>query len=140
MLITKTSKNAIKMLFYLMDHDKDTFIRIRSMAEDLELPYFQTAKIAQSLIRSEILASYTGPNGGVQIKKDPRNIHLIDIVIILEGINFLNKCILGISECGSENPCPVHHVWKETKQPIVEFFQKKNLCEIKEMNFLNSHD
>ncbi len=140
MLLTKTSENAIKMLFYLMDHDSNEYIRIRTMAEDLKLPYFQTAKIAQSLIRSEILGSYTGPNGGVQMKKDPRGIHLIDIVIILEGINFLDKCVLGLSECGSENPCAVHHIWKDTKQPIVELFQKNNLCEIKEMNFLKSSD
>ncbi len=136
MLLTKTSENAIKMMFYLMDQNPDEFIRIRSMAADLGLPYYQTAKIAQSLIRSEILNSYTGPNGGIQLNKDSRKIFLIDIIVLLEGVNFLNKCVLGLSECGSENPCAVHHLWKDVKEPIIDLFENQSLHEIKKQNLL----
>ncbi len=136
MLLSKTTENAIKILFYLMDSSEKGYIRIRNMAEDLGLPYFQTAKIAQFLIKNNILSSYTGPNGGVQIKKDPCTFRLIDVVILLEGTNFLDKCILGLSECGSDNPCAVHHLWKDVKIPIRELFEEKTLCEIKEMSLL----
>ncbi|MFQ6604844.1 MAG: RrF2 family transcriptional regulator [Fidelibacterota bacterium] len=136
MLLSKASENAIKVIFFLMDHETDRYFRLREIASELNLPYFQTAKLAQVLIRNNILASHTGPRGGVRLIKRPEDLKLIEIVVLMEGENFLDKCILGLSECGSGNPCPVHYVWKDTKAPIIEIFQNKSLADLKEMNFL----
>ncbi len=136
MLLSKASENAIKVIFFLMDHQADMYFRLREIAGELNLPYFQTAKLAQVLIRNNILTSHTGPRGGVRLAKAPDELKLIEIVELMEGENFLDKCILGLSKCGSDNPCPVHYVWKETKAPIIEIFQNKSLADLKEMNFM----
>ncbi len=136
MLLSKSSENAIRLVFHLMKNENKHFCRIKVIARELGLPYFQLAKIAQSLIQNGILISRTGPRGGVALNSDPEKLHLIDIVSPFEPENFLDQCILGLGVCGSHNPCPIHYYWKETKKKITEMFNEKTLQDLKHQDLL----
>jgi Rrf2 family protein len=136
MLLSKASEDAIRLVFYLMDHDNEDFVRIKTIAKELDLPYFQLAKIAQYLIQNGILVSRTGPKGGIVLKRKPDEIRLMDIVSSIEDKNFLNQCVLGIGSCGTHNPCPIHYYWEETKDKIIDMFQNRSLKELKKLDLL----
>jgi len=136
MLLSKSSENAVRLVFYLMNNEDRYFYRIKIIARELDLPYFQLAKIAQVLIQKGILKSRTGPRGGIALKSDPEKVHLIDIVTPFEPKDFLDQCILGLGACGSHNPCPIHHYWKETKEKIAEMFNEKTLRDLKDQDLL----
>ncbi|MPN40774.1 hypothetical protein SDC9_188313 [bioreactor metagenome] len=56
------------------------------------------------------MESYTGPNGGFEIKSE--NLHYItmaDIVRAIDGNDFFDGCALGLDQCDAKHPCPMHN-------------------------------
>ena len=47
----------------------------------------------------------------------------------IDGLNRLNECFLGLSECDGSNPCPVHFIVEPFKNSILGKFRDKNIME-----------
>ncbi|MCH7612827.1 MAG: Rrf2 family transcriptional regulator [Candidatus Marinimicrobia bacterium] len=130
MLLAKSTENAIQLIIYLIRHADNDYIRVKEIAEQCNISFFILSKIAQKMIKAGILESYTGPNGGIKLVKNPSDIQLIDVVQSIEGTDVLDKCILGFEHCGEMNPCAVHQHWKEAREVILNMFEGKTLKEI----------
>lgn len=129
MFLNKSTEYAIQLVLFLIRSNDNGFKRIREIAEECGLSYFQLGKVAQVLIKSKILESYTGPNGGVKLAQDPSSITLFDIVKAVEGPNTFTRCILGFDDCGDHEPCPVHVDWKKASSVISQMFKEKTIKE-----------
>jgi len=133
LFLSKTSEYAIRLVFYLLkEGGNHHYIRLRKIAPELGVSFYQLTKVAQKLIQAGILDSYTGPNGGVALKKSPDGIRLIDIVAPIEGEDLFDKCMLGLGECGDDDPCPVHEYWEDTKLRLKRLFNEMTLEEMRE--------
>jgi Rrf2 family protein len=131
MILSKSSENAIRLVFYVNEYKSEReYFHIKDIAQHLELPYFQLAKIANTLIKENILKSFRGPSGGIKLNKLSSQITLIQIIRPFEDKDFLNRCILGLGKCGTHNPCPIHNHWEETKHKFVHLFQNKTLQDL----------
>lgn len=82
------------------------------------------------LTQKGILESYRGPSGGIALNKPAEQIFLFDIVKILEGDDFFDKCLLGLPGCGDFEPCPVHDFWKVAKAALKNEFEITSLAEL----------
>ena len=51
-------------------------------------------------------------------------------MVTTEGPDIFDGCVLGIGECGEDNPCCIHNHWKEIKAKVLEVFQEKTLEEV----------
>ena len=132
-VLSSTSIYGIRALIFLAGRkNQGEFINIRDMAEELKISFHFLTKILQSLTRQNILESYRGPNGGIMLKKDPRNIFLIDLVHILEGDDFFDSCLLGLPGCGHFAPCPVHDFWQISKAAMKSEFAATSLAALSE--------
>lgn len=114
-------------MLYLSHHPGDEYIPIKTTAAQTDISYFTLGKVAQRLIKADILESYTGPNGGVALVKQPSEVRLYDIVSAIEGPNLFDHCILGLAGCGEANHCPLHNYWKSIKDSIMTLFKEKSL-------------
>lgn len=124
-VFSKSSEYGIRALLYMVSQDKQSkFVGIGEIADSLGLSFYFLTKIFRELTDNGILISYRGPNGGVALGKSASDINLADIVKILDGEDFFDKCLLGLPGCGELTPCPVHHFWKEYKENF-----KENLCQ-----------
>lgn len=132
MFLNKSTEYAIRLVLHLIRQSHENYVRIRVIAEDCGISYFQLGKVAQALIKAGILYSYTGPNGGVKLAKDPSRITLFDVVDAVEGTDLFEKCVLGLDECDDENPCPVHSHWKNAREVISTMFKEKTVGEFVE--------
>lgn len=124
-VLSKSAEYGIRALLYMVSQNKQAkFIGINEIADSLGLSFYFLTKIFRELTSHGILTSYRGPNGGVALGKPASEINLADIVKILDGEDFFDKCLLGLPGCGDLTPCPVHHFWKEYKENF-----KDNLCQ-----------
>ena len=133
MLLSKSSEYAIRLIFHLYESG-NRYSRLHVIADILEIPYYQLAKVANILIRKKLLDSHTGPRGGVRLNADVAQTTLIQIVEPFEGKDIFDRCVLGLMVCGSENPCPIHEYWKSTKLEIIDLFTEKSIKELIEIN------
>jgi Rrf2 family protein len=67
-------------------------VTAKRLAAFYDLPSAYLNKQLQALTRAGILSSVSGPKGGFQLARDPRNITLLDIVIAIDGADEAFRC------------------------------------------------
>ncbi len=122
MLITRSSEYAIEIILYLVNKESRKFTPLRQIAKDTDLSYHFLGKISQILVKSDLLTTYRGPNGGVALNRPASTITLFDIVNAIEGDIFLNQCIIRPGNCSDVAPCQIHQVWAGIRTDIQNIF------------------
>ncbi len=112
-MLSNTCKYAIRAVLYLAVHQKDdTKIGIKKISEDLEMPTPFLGKILQVLSKNKLLNSTKGPHGGFSLGKNANSISLLDIVEIIDGLDFFHECVIGVRICEDDEEkkklCPFH--------------------------------
>ena len=95
----------------LMAKNPDHPRTIQSLCEEAQLPEHFTRKMVQPLVKAGLLESLRGPGGGFVFTIPPKDISLRTVVEEIERGPRKNYCILGQSECVSDNPCALHDQW-----------------------------
>lgn len=129
--LSKSTTYCLRALIYIASqNEKDKYINIGQIAEELDLSFHFLTKTFQVLTHNGILISHRGPHGGILFNKPADQIFLIDIVHILEGSDFFDKCLLGLPGCGSHEPCPVHNFWKSVRGSLQKEFEDTSLADL----------
>ncbi|MEV5963059.1 Rrf2 family transcriptional regulator [Kribbella sp. NPDC051952] len=68
-------------------------VTAKRLAAFYDLPTAYLNKQLQALTRAGILSSVSGPKGGFQLARDPRNITLLDIVVAIDGSDEAFRCL-----------------------------------------------
>ena len=130
MMLSRASKYAILSTLFLAEHVKDNKkISVRVIAETIDVPSPFLAKLFQQLVKGKIISSTKGPHGGFYLTKMNQQKSVLDIIENIDGLNRLNECFLGLSECDGSNPCPVHFIVEPFKNSILGKFRDKNIME-----------
>ena len=95
MKLSSKTITAIKMFVDLGEHYQEGFISLKDIAERKELSKKFLEQIVPQYKASGLLIGNRGNQGGYKLAKNPKNIHLKDIIYILE--TDLNKDITGFS-------------------------------------------
>jgi len=131
-MLSAACRDSIRAMIYIANLSKsskykDKFISIYKIARDLGLSFYFLSKNIQKLVKAGLLESHRGPQGGVKLLRPPSKIRLIDIVAVIDGMDFFNNCILGFEECSDENPCSIHSLWADKRKQILSMFEKTTL-------------
>jgi len=133
-MLSNSSKYAINAVLYLAVHsDESNKISAREIAETINIPSPFLSKLFQILSRKNVISSSKGPGGGFYMTKANLNLHLIEIVKHIDGLENFEDCVLGLNKCSSEKPCPIHYsiqplkkqLFKELNENSIANFAKK---------------
>jgi Rrf2 family protein len=110
MLLTRASEYALLSLDLIIKADKA--VGSDQLSKELNIPKSFLAKILQNLTKSDILISKRGAQGGYELKKDPKDISLYDIIASVEGkkasvfdcVTYSNSCPHGVIGSCSISP------------------------------------
>jgi len=70
---------------------------------------------------------------GIWKKRGSAGITFWEIVETLEGVDFMNPCLLGLPESGESTPCPFHEYGDQVKASLWEYLKKNTLLKVQEM-------
>ena len=62
--------------------------------------------------------------------KPAKRIFLMDIIKIIDGLEFLDKCSIGINNCSDRDPCPLHDDFRQIKERYKEVLKNKSLADL----------
>jgi len=130
MLLSKSCELAIQAVLYLAGCEENTFVSIRQIAEEKEIPFHFLGKILQKLTQQHILNSHKGPKGGVCLSRPAHKITLYEIIAAIDGLDRIRRCIIGLPTCGGDNSCVLHDQWSEIRGRIVEMFKGMTVAEL----------
>lgn len=130
-VLSNASEYGLRALLYMVSKgEKQEYVSIREMAEYLGISFPFLTKILQTLTQGNILVSYRGPKGGVAFNISPEKILLSEVVLLLEGRDFFDQCLLGLPNCGECAPCPMHAFWKDIKSALRYKLEHTTLAEM----------
>jgi len=129
-MFSKEIEYAIRALVFISIHcTTKNYIKINEIVENIESPKTSTAKMMQKLVGAKIVESKSGPNGGFRINPEiQKKTNLYDVVIALDYSHFFDVCVLGVKECGSHKPCPVHNHFTTIKEDIKSVLKNTSIA------------
>jgi len=108
-MFSKGCKYGIRAVLHLAVYSSiKKRLGVAEIANELEVPKHFLAKILQQLAKEHLISSTKGPSGGFYLSKKNRDSNLKEVIETLDGTQVFTGCILGLKECSSEKPCPLH--------------------------------
>jgi len=109
MVFSKSFGYALRGILYVaVMSEKKKRVQLDEIAESLRIPRHFLGKIMKRLVKYGVLDSVKGPYGGFSINKTTMDIPIIRIVEITGESEKYKMCALGMHQCDSTHPCPLH--------------------------------
>lgn len=134
-MFSKACEYGLKATLHISLHSSmEKKMSIVEIANELNFPRHFLSKILQTLVRNKIIKSSKGPNGGFYLTEQEKKISIIRIVEVIDGLDTLNKCGIGIKKCSDEKPCPIHHEFKPYRDKLIQLFSEKTIADMTNFN------
>lgn len=102
----------------------------REVAQYTQLSLPTVSKLLKSLAKNQLLNSSRGIRGGYQLKQDPSNITVADLIRALEGPIAITECNLGHSYCPTEQQCAIRAPWLKINGVITDALKTIKLSDL----------
>lgn len=93
-------------------------VLVRSIAERQGLSGKYLHALLASLKSAKLVRSVRGSGGGYALTREPKEIHLQEIVEALEGPITLVDCAFAPGSCERSRCCAVREVWQEMSETM----------------------
>ena len=118
--INRQTDYAVRVVLALAQHPMGTRIPTRKIGKEMLIPKNFLPRIVAKLAQAEIIATFPGRDGGLELAHIPENITLRDVVEAFEGPLQLSECIDGNDFCPFEKTCVIRPRWTRLQDVILE--------------------
>lgn len=130
MIFSSPVQYAIRAMTCLGEQEVGKLSSIREMSRAADVPMPYLAKIVNRLSRRRLVRAKRGPSGGVMLGRPASRITVGEIVEAMGGRLTNKHCILGLSECSDQTPCPVHESWKSVRQILNQSLHDQTVSDL----------
>ncbi len=127
MIYSKSCEYAIRSLIYLATQPEGQYCTIQEISHHQNIPTHFLGKLLQQLGKYNLVTSLKGRTGGFSLAIPAAEITLLKVIEHVDGLNNLNRCIIGLGECACELSCPVHESWAPVKASIMAFLRNQTI-------------
>jgi Rrf2 family protein len=129
--LTKKADYGLIAVRHLAEHSDLGACSAKDLAEMYGIPQEALAKILQRLVRSGVLTSQHGTNGGYVLARDPRKISALEVIRAIEGPLFLTSC-KSAKGCGTSLKCTVREPLQKVGRAIESVLGNLTVWELQE--------
>lgn len=131
-MLSKACEYGIKAVVYIaLQSLGNKRVKLGDVAENVGSPEAFTAKILGMLTKNDIIRSLKGPYGGFEIGLEKmQQTKISDIVATIDGDNLYTGCVLGLSECSAEMPCPMHDKYTQIRGSLKKMLDTTTLYDL----------
>ena len=131
-MFSKACEYGIKAMIYVATKSLlGERIKMGEIVEKVGSPEAFTAKILGDLAKNGLIESLKGPYGGFFIRPEKiESTTVAQIVSAIDGDNIFAGCGLGLSECSSKSPCPMHSKFVIIRAELKKSLETTTLMEL----------
>ncbi|NCP84014.1 MAG: Rrf2 family transcriptional regulator [Bacteroidetes bacterium] len=140
-MISKKTKYALHALTYLAEHaTAEMPVAIHVIASETHVSFKFLDTILRDLKHAGITASKMGKEGGYYLLKQPAEIHLAEIVRLLDGPIALLPCVSHryyepCKECPDEEACKIRNSFLDLRAKTVQLMKDVTIADwVKDKN------
>ena len=130
-MFSKGCEYGLKAVIHLCIESRNgKKLNIKEISKAIDTPEPFTAKVLQLLAKRKIISSIKGPGGGFYIDPDAKPIPVIHVIDAIDGREAFERCGLGLKECSSKHPCPIHNEFKSYSTQLKSLLMHKSVQEL----------
>lgn len=127
-MFSNETEYALRSLIYIQtQNSKGLRPQVEEIARQIDAPRPFIAKILQRLVKYGFVMSAKGKNGGFFFKADNQEIVIKEVIVAVEGARVISSCILGLSICSSDKPCPLHEKFSAIKAALINLVESETI-------------
>ena len=127
--VSKLTDYGSVILAYMACHPNET-MSAASLARGVLLPPATVSKLLKMLVKSGLLSSSLGKQGGYQLARPAEEISLAEIISVLEGPIALTECSVEKGACCIEEGCDIRQHWRGVNRIIYQSLAQVTLQEM----------
>lgn len=127
--ITRRSDYACRILRAAYKH-QGSYISVAEVAEEEEIPYSFARSIQHDLVKSGLVKTARGVNGGLALNCDPKSVNLFEVLQTVQGDVSVAPCVNDPSVCGKRHECEYHKVWCGADAALKDYFSAITLFDL----------
>lgn len=104
-LISETAEYGLRIILWMAYAGEPQTTGV--IARGTRIPEDYLSKVLQRLTRSGLLEGRRGRGGGFRLKKDPKELTVLDVVEAVDPVERIQACPLGLKQHG-RCLCPLH--------------------------------
>ncbi|MDO5695552.1 MAG: Rrf2 family transcriptional regulator [Eubacteriales bacterium] len=120
MRISTEADYALRITAYLSEIGIDGRVNSRMVAEKCVITEQYALKVLHKLLKGQVVKSFRGIHGGYSIARNPGDITYLEVIELIDGPLYINRCLESPSECsaGVANHCIVHRRLAEVNREM----------------------
>lgn len=132
MIFSKACEYGIRATIFIATQSENSKkLSLNDVASNINSPAAFTAKILQQLVKTGIVNSAKGPNGGFWISNEASlEMNMLQVVKSIDGIEVFSRCALGFQQCDSTHPCPMHFQITDIRDALYKMLNETKLNEL----------
>lgn len=130
MLFHRSTEVAIQALIFLAQQAPGKLSPTHEIAAQAGVSEAYLAKILQRLTSAGLVRAFRGSGKGVELGRPAEELRLASIIDTVQGGLESDKCVLGLTICSEENPCPLHDEWLPQRAAIHQMVDGKSLADL----------
>ncbi|MCS7010849.1 MAG: Rrf2 family transcriptional regulator [Anaerolineales bacterium] len=138
--VNRQTDYAIRVVLALAKQPPGTRLSSADIGKEMLIPAAFLSRIVAQLAQAQVVQTFPGRDGGLQLARPPEEISLREIVDLMEGPLLLSECMLGEQACPFEHRCPVRTRWQRLQAVILEELEKTKFSHLaQEANAIHSN-
>ncbi len=135
-MFKKETEYALRGMVYIqLQNLKDHRPGVAEIAQEIEAPFFFTAKIFQRLVKIGFVRSLKGKGGGFFLDQAKKDLPLKELIIAIEGEELFVGCGFGLKNCDENNPCPLHFRYATIRDEINRLVSSETIQSLAQQSF-----
>jgi FeS assembly SUF system regulator len=131
--LTKKADYGLIAVKHLAEFGESGSCSAKDIAEAYGIPQPAMAKILQKLVKSGLLVSQQGINGGYVLARDAKNISALEVIKAIDGPLFITSCADEKQGCYQGSKCTVREPLRKVNQSIQQVLGRLSIADMAEM-------
>jgi Rrf2 family protein len=128
--INRRTDYAIRVMVGLAKRPFNTRLPTQVIQEEMQIPRPFLQRIIADLSRTDLLLTFPGPTGGLELARPAETINLRQIWEAVEGPLLISDCLESPGTCPLDNGCPVHFRWRRIQSLLAKEMESATLDQL----------
>ena len=118
--VNRQTDYAIRVILMLAQQPEGTRLSSSEIGREMLIPSAFLPRIVAQLAQANLVETFPGRDGGLQLPRPAAQITLKDVVELMEGPLLLSECMTGDEACPFEGDCRVRCRWIKLQHTILQ--------------------
>jgi Rrf2 family iron-sulfur cluster assembly transcriptional regulator len=128
--VNRRTDYSVRVLLSLAKRPFGTRLATQVIQDEMLVPRPFLQRIIADLSKAELIVTYPGVNGGIQLARPAEAINLRQLWEAIEGPLLISDCLKSRDECPLGSGCPVRSRWARLQAMIAHEMEATRLDEL----------